>query len=89
MARFRCWSLPREDGFEHRQLQIQPRGAITQRAQILGQAGSAERESGFQIRGGDVQFVIAAQRSITSSGGDAQTLPRSAPISLAKPIFTA
>ena len=34
--------------FEHRQLQVQPRRAIFQGAEILGQAGSSKSESGLR-----------------------------------------
>src|SRR3954469_6040746 len=54
--------IARQDGFKQRQLQIHAQSAVIEGAQILRQARASKREAGLQVRLGDIEADIAAER---------------------------
>ena len=62
------------EGFERCVVQIEPARTIIQSSQILRKAGTAKRESGLQVSGGNVKLAVLAQRVHHFVRVDAQLL---------------
>ena len=73
---------------QHRQLDIVHLRQVHRRTQVLGQAGTAEREAGLEIGGEIFSCVSWHTRSITSNGSTPSAWHRRA-VSLANVIFNA
>ena len=59
---------------EHRQLHVSRPGEMQRRAQILRQAGAAERKAGLEVRPGNVELRVLADEVHHLEGVDAERL---------------